>query len=54
MTEIAGASHATPSEGKIKYGSVGLLLPNLECKVCYKFYSFTLLLVAVLQVAVVA
>jgi len=33
MTEIAGASHATPSEGKIKYGSVGLLLPNLECKV---------------------
>ena len=33
MTEVAGASHVTPIEGKTKHGSVGLLLPNLECKV---------------------
>ncbi|KAL9952230.1 hypothetical protein ACROYT_G039452 [Oculina patagonica] len=33
MTELSGASHCTPFEGKTKFGSVGLLLPNLECKV---------------------
>lgn len=33
MTELGGASHIRPSEGKIKYGSVGRLLPNMECKV---------------------
>ena len=33
MTELSGASHCTPFEGKTKSGSVGLLLPNLECKV---------------------
>ncbi|RMX50070.1 hypothetical protein pdam_00002888 [Pocillopora damicornis] len=33
MTELCGASHCTPAEGKTKFGSVGLLLPNLQCKV---------------------
>jgi len=32
MTEITGMSHMTPSVD-IKHGSVGVLLPNLECKV---------------------
>ena len=32
MTELSSASHATPLDN-IKYGSVGILLPNLECKV---------------------
>ena len=32
MTEITGMSHMTPSVD-IKHGSVGMLLPNLECKV---------------------
>ena len=32
MTEITGMSHMTPSVGP-KHGSVGVLLPNLECKV---------------------
>ena len=35
MTEVAGASHVIPTEGKAKHGSVGLLVPNLECKVSY-------------------
>lgn len=33
MTELCGASHCTPAEGKTKFGSVGLLMPNLHCKV---------------------
>lgn len=33
MTEITGMSHMTPSDDP-KHGSVGVLLPNLECKVC--------------------
>jgi len=33
MTELSGACHITPFEGETKSGSVGLLLPNLECKV---------------------
>ena len=36
MTELSGASHCTPAEGKTKFGSVGLLLPNLQCKVSLK------------------
>ena len=32
MTEITGMSHMTPSDDP-KHGSVGVLLPNLECKV---------------------
>lgn len=32
MTEITGMSHMTPSVDP-KHGSVGVLLPNLECKV---------------------
>ena len=31
MTELSGASHA--GNDKIIPGSVGVLLPNLECKV---------------------
>ena len=33
MTELSGACHCTPFAGDTKSGSVGLLLPNLECKV---------------------
>ncbi|KAL9952242.1 hypothetical protein ACROYT_G039465 [Oculina patagonica] len=33
MTENTGMSHVTPS-ADAKHGSVGVLLPNLECKVC--------------------
>ena len=43
MTEIAGASHVTPSpsKGKTKFGSVGLLLPNMRCKVSLvRFYYY--------------
>ncbi|XP_029207684.2 surfactin synthase subunit 1-like [Acropora millepora] len=32
MTELSPVSHATPCD-QVKYGSVGVLLPNLECKV---------------------
>ena len=32
MTELSPVCHVTPFD-KIKYGSVGVLLPNLECKV---------------------
>lgn len=32
MTELSPVSHATPCDN-VKYGSVGILLPNLECKV---------------------
>ena len=32
MTEITGLSHVTPSVDT-KHGSVGVVLPNLECKV---------------------
>lgn len=32
MTEITGMSHVTPPVDT-KHGSVGVLLPNLECKV---------------------
>ena len=34
MTELSGASHNIAPDGKIVPGSVGVLLPNLECKVC--------------------
>ena len=33
MTELSGQSHHAPRD-KIVPGSVGFLLPNLECKVC--------------------
>ena len=33
MTELSPVSHATPCDDNIKYGSIGILLPNLECKV---------------------
>lgn len=34
MTETSLASHVTPDvPGKIKHGSVGLLLPNMQCKI---------------------
>lgn len=32
MTELSPTSHVTPFD-KIKNGSAGMLLPNLECKV---------------------
>lgn len=32
MTELSPVCHVTPFDN-IKYGSVGVLLPNLECKV---------------------
>ena len=35
MTELSGASHVPgPPDGKDILGSIGVLLPNLECKVC--------------------
>lgn len=33
MTELCGASHNIAPDRKTKSGSVGVLLPNLECKV---------------------
>lgn len=33
MTELCCLSHYTDPDIKIKPGSVGVLLPNLECKV---------------------
>ena len=33
MTEMTVSSHSTGITDKIKPGSVGLLYPNLECKV---------------------
>ncbi|KAJ7379777.1 hypothetical protein OS493_012523 [Desmophyllum pertusum] len=33
LTETSAATHCTPFEGETKSGSVGLLLPNMECKV---------------------
>ena len=33
MTELSPVSHATPCDDNIKYGSIGILLSNLECKV---------------------
>ena len=33
MTELGGASHGQGHDGKNITGSVGHLLPNLECKV---------------------
>ena len=35
MTELSGGSHfPVPPDGKDVLGSIGVLLPNLECKVC--------------------
>lgn len=36
MTELCCLSHYTDPDIKIKPGSVGVLLPNLECKVSKK------------------
>ena len=33
MTELSPVSHVSPCDDSIKHGSIGLLLPNLECKV---------------------
>ena len=33
MTELSPVSHVSPCDDNIKHGSIGLLLPNLECKV---------------------
>ena len=33
MTELCGASHNLAPDRRIKPGSVGVLMPNLECKV---------------------
>ena len=38
MTEMTVASHLHDVTGKIKIGSVGILLPNLECKVSHDWY----------------
>lgn len=35
MTELSPVCHVTPFDN-IKYGSVGVLLPNLKCKVSTK------------------
>ena len=45
MTEIAGASHATPfsTKGKTKFGSVGLLLSNMRCKVSLVQFYYLLI-----------
>ena len=38
MTEMTVASHLQDVADKRKIGSVGLLLPNLECKVSHDCY----------------
>ena len=38
MTEMTVASHLHDVTDKIQIGSVGLLLPNLECKVSHDWY----------------
>ena len=38
MTEMTVASHSLDVTDKIKTGSVGLLLPNMECKVSHVWY----------------
>jgi len=38
MTEMTLASHRLDVTDKIKIGSVGLLLPNMECKVSHDWY----------------
>ena len=34
MTELSGSSHYATTDGKTVPGSVGVILSNLECKVC--------------------
>ena len=38
MTELGGASHSIPPDGKMIPGSVGVLLPNLQCKVLTPYF----------------
>ena len=45
MTELSPVSHVSPCDDSIKHGSIGLLLPNLECKVSVYIARITDLLI---------
>jgi len=38
MTEMTVVSHTLDVTDKMKTGTVGLLLPNMECKVSHDWY----------------